>query len=92
MTKTAALDLDETAPIPETEALGQQEKHDYIVPGSREYRQYVSQLLRGTISYDEFMDKLEPEGSPQRDRLMSFIRTLVEGLAGRSFPGKNPPR
>jgi len=92
VTKTAALARDDADPTPDTEALGQREDPSYVVPGSREYRQYVSQLLRGTISYDEFMEKLEPEDSPRRHRLLSFWRTLAEGLAGRSFPKRNPPR
>lgn len=92
MTKTAAVERDRSGEIPDTEALGQREERTYVVPGSREYRQHVSQLLRGTLSYEEFMEKLEPEDSRRRHRLLSFLRTLTEGLAGRSFPSQNPPR
>lgn len=92
MTKTAVLNPESADHTPDTEALGQRDTQDYIVPGSLEYRQYVSRLLRGTINYEEFMDKLEPEGSPHRARLTGFLRTLLEGLAGRSFPGKYPPK
>lgn len=92
MTKTAAFNQTGADQIPDTEALGQREEHAYVVPGSREYRLYVGQLLRGTLTYEEFMEKLEPEYSPRRHRLMRFLRTLAEGLAGGSFPRQNPPR
>lgn len=91
MTKTATKHQ-ASDEIPDTEALGQRDEQSNVVPGSPEYRKHVSRLLRGALSYEEFMELLEPESAPQRHRLLRLLRTLTEGLAGRSFPSQNPPR
>ena len=79
--------------VSETEALGQRGKDEALIPGSREYHRQVERLLAGKISYSEFMRSLErrPTDDPLA-RLRHLIRTLLEGIAGRSFPTKTTPR
>mgnify|MGYP001053212038 CR=1 FL=1 len=80
-------------PRSETEALGQTGEVPAITPGSREYRRQVEKLIAGKITYEQFVGALERRRHLSRmARLRHFLRTLIEGLGGRSFTTRTRPR
>lgn len=72
--------------VPETEAYKQTTAQMAVLPGSEAYRRWLELLLRGEITYGEFIDWTTPGYYPtRRERLSDLFETVFAGFRGMTL-------